>query len=204
VTILPRMATQFSMIELMNAALITQGFDDIVSEGDGSDEWRILSRNWPTIVEAELEDGAYNFAKVQEELVSRQDGAFGYDDAYLVPETALHVRRLWIETHLGDRDMSLDWVQDNQRVYVNASEGVFIEYVTVPDASFWGANFSRGVQMKLEAVLLRAKEELQEAQAMEAQAETYFQRARTVSSKARSPKEPYKASRFARARFRRG
>lgn len=198
------MATQFSMLGLMNTALITQGFDDILSENDGSDEWRLLSRNWPTIVEAELEDGLYNFARVQGELLTRQDGAFGYEDAYLVPQAALHVRRLWVENEFGDRDMSLDWVQDNQRVYVNASAGVFIEYVTVPDASFWGANFSRGVQMKLEAVLLRAKEELAEATQMEAQAETYFQRARTASSKSRSAKEPYKPSRFARARFGRG
>jgi hypothetical protein len=203
-TILPGMATDFSMLDLMNTALITQGFDDIVAENDGSDEWRLLSRNWPLIVEAELEDGAYFFTRTQVELLSRQDGKFGYDDAYLVPQAAIHVRRLWVETPSGDRDTSLDWVQDGQRVFVNAPEGVFIEYVSVADTSFWSANFASGVQKKLEAVLLRSREALGEAQAMEQQAEMSFQRARTNSSKARSATEPYKPSRFAKARFRRG
>ena len=198
------MATQFSMIEIMNAALITQGFDDIVQANDGSDEWRLLSRNWPTIVEAELEDGNYHFTRTQTELLTRSDGAFGYDDAYLVPAAAIHVRRLWTEDTSGERNTTHDWVQDSQRVYVNAPEGVFIEYTAVADEAFWSANFARGVQMKLEAVLLRSKEELREAQAMELEAEKYFQRARTNSSRSRSAAEPYKLSRFAMARFGRG
>lgn len=198
------MATQFSMIALMNAALITQGFDDISGENDGSDEWRLLSRNWPTIVEAELEKGLYYFTKTQVQLVSRQDGQFGYDDAYAVPADALHVRHLWIEDASGNRDTSLDWVQDGSRVFVNAEDGVFIEYVAVADPSFWGANFSKAVQLKLEAVLLRSREEYAAARDMDAQGESAFQDARTVSSKARKAQDPYKPSRFARARFSRG
>lgn len=185
----------------MNAALISQGFDDIVSENDGSDEFRLLSRNWNAIVEAELEDSNLHFTKTQEQIILRQAGKFGYEDSYAVPAAALHVRRIWIEDTQGNRDMTLDWVQDSARIYVNAAEGIFIEYVSVADATFWSANFSRGVQMKLEAVLLRSREEFQAAAAMEQQAETYFQRSRTNSSKARSATDPYKPSRFARARF---
>lgn len=192
------------MLEIMNTALITQGYNDIVTENDGSDEWRLLSRNWSGIVESELEDGLYSFTKEQAELLSRQPGKFGYKDAYLVPAASIHVRRLWVEDTNGERDTSLDWVQDGERVFVNNADGVFIEYVTVADPALWSANFARGVQMKLEATLLRTREELGEASNMEQAAEVYFQRARTNSSKSRSATNPFKASRFARARFNRG
>lgn len=198
------MASTFSMIDLMNAALITQGFSDAIAENDGSDEWRLLSRNWATIVEGELEDGLYAFTKDQTELLTRSDGRFGYDDAYLVPGDAIHVRRLWTEDAEGLRDTTVDWVQDGTKVYVNAPEGVFIEYVTVADASLWSANFARGVQMKLEAVLLRSREAYREAAAMDADAMGYFDRARKTSSQSRAAQPPYKMGRIALARFRRG
>lgn len=192
------------MLDIMNAALITEGYDEIVAENDGSVEWRLLSRNWAGIVEAELEDSLLNFSRRQEFLQSRQDGAFGYDDAYLLPTGALHVRRVWVEDDQGNRDLDVVWAQDGERVYVNEAEGVFIEYMEASDASFFGANFARGVQMKLQAVLLRFKEERGSADAMDQQAEISFQRARTISSKSRSATDPYRSSRFARARFSRG
>lgn len=198
------MATIFSMLDIMNAALITQGFADAVSENDGTDEWRLLSRNWATIVEGELEDGLYSFTKDQAELLTRSDGRFGYDDAYLVPAAAIHVRRLWVEDDQGNRDMTLDWVQDGTKVYVNSPDGVLIEYVTVADPSLWSANFARGVQMMLEAVLLRSREAYREAAAMEASAQAFFDRARKHSSKSRSATSPYKPGRIAVARFSRG
>ena len=195
------MSTVFHMLEIMNAALISEGFEDIVSENDGSDEWRLLSRNWPLIVEPELEDGQFAFTKRQTFLATRSDGNYGYDDAYLVPVSALHVRRVWTEEQDGTRNM-LEWTQDGERVYVNDQpDGVFIEYAEAADTSFWSANFSRGVQMKLQAVLLRFKEERAAASEMDQQAEIYFQRARTISSKSRSATEPYKKGRIARARF---
>lgn len=197
------MATEFSMLQIMNAALISEGLDEIVSENDGSDEWRLLARNWPMIVEAELEDGAYHFTKTTTFLQSRQDGGYGYDDAYLVPLEALHVRRLWIEPDTGGRYFP-DWVQDGTKVYVTEPDGVWIEYVSASAEHLWTANFARGVQLKLQAVILNFREERSAAVAMEQQAEMAFQRARTSSSKSRSPTEPYKPSRFAIARFRRG
>lgn len=200
----PGMARDFSIIQIMNAALISEGFDDIVSTNDGSVEWRLMSRNWPLIVEAELENGRYNFSRKQAELLSRQDGKFGYPDAYLVPSEAIHVRRLWTEDAQGCQDTDVDWVQDGERVFATAPSGVFIEYTISPDPSLFSANFSRGVQMMLQAVLLSVKEEKGEAQAMEAGAQTYFQNARTNSSKSRSATEPFKTSRFAAARFSRG
>lgn len=192
------MATQFSMLGIMNAALISQAFEEVLSENDGSDEYRLLSRNWPPIVEAELEAGAYHYARRQMELLTRQDGAFGYEDAYLVPDEALHVRSVWIEDDNGVRDFP-DWSQDGTRIFVNHAEGVTIEYAFAPDASFWGANFSLGVQHKLEAVLLRFREEYGAADRLEALAEEKFQVARTMSSRARAARDPYKVGKYIRA-----
>ena len=101
----------------------------------------------------------------------------------------------------GVRDTSIEWAQDGTSVYVNETGGVWIEYVEVADPSLWSANFARGVQMKLQAILLTFREDRGSATQMEAQAETYFQRARTNSSRGRSATEPYKMSRYAKARF---
>lgn len=191
------------MLQIMNAALISEGLDEIITENDGSDEWRLLSRNWPLIVEAELEDGAYHFGKTTVFLQSRQPGKFGYEDSYIVPAAALHVRSLWVEDAQGVRTMP-DWVQDGTSVYVTEPAGVWIEYVSSAEEHLWSANFARGVQLKLQAMILNFREERSAAATKEQQAEMAFQRARTSSSKSRSPTPPYKPSRFAIARFTRG
>ena len=191
------------MLDIMNAALMTEGFEEIVAGDDGSDEWRLLSRNWPLIVEAELEDGMYSFSRKEASLASRQDGLFGFADAYIVPAAALHVRRVWVEDDTGVRT-ALDWGQDSTRVFVNYDAGVIIEYLEAADPSFWTANFSRGVQARLQAILLNFREEKTAAMAMEKQAEVYFQRARTKSSKSRSATGQFTESRYRKARFGRG
>lgn len=194
------MANEFSMISIFNAALVAQGMQEIVSENDGSDEFRVLARNWPAIVEAELEDGAYFFARREAVLNNRSDGKFGYEDAFLIPAEAIHVRRVW---EPKDPRCSIDYVQDGTHIHVNHPAPLTIQYLEVTEPHLWSANFTRGVQMKLEAVILRAlKEEHAEARDMEQQAEIYFQRARTNSSKARSATKPIRRGRIAEARFR--
>jgi hypothetical protein len=190
------------MLSIMNAALLARGFEEIVNHEDGSDEWRILSRNWPAIVERELEDGRYSFSRAERTLVSRQPGAFGYTDAYLIPNDIICVRNVRAITPHGNIETS--WSQDATRVLVCHDAGVVIEGFTVPDPSFWGANFSLGVQRRLEAVLLRTIEDTRAASEADADAETAFQRARTLSSKARTPVPMYAQGKYARARFRRG
>lgn len=198
------MATTFAMLQIMNAALVAEGFDEALAENDGTVEWRLLSRNWPLIVEAELEDGNYHFARKQAELLTRVDGKFGFQDGYLVPADAMHVRRLWTENENSERDLSLDWAQDGSYVYVNEPGGVWVEYSEAADPELWSANFSRGVQLKLQAILLTFREDRGGASQMDAQAEVHFQRARTNSSRGRSAVEPYRQSRYAKARFGRG
>ena len=194
------MAQEYSMMSIFNAALVAQGLQEIVSENDGSAEFRVLARNWPAIVEAELEDGAYFFARREMELNNRVDGKFGFSDAFMIPPEAIHVRRVWDPSN---PHCDYDYVQDGIYVYLNHPEPITIQYLEVAETHLWSANFTRGVQMKLEAVILRSlKEEAQEAITMEQQAEVYFQRARTNSSKSRSATRPYRRGRIAEARFR--
>ena len=197
------MSTSFSMLQIMNAALAVQGYDEIVTDNDGSDEWRLLSRQWPFIVEAELEAGNYHFTRKQAFLDQRQDGLFGFEDAYLVPLEAMHVRRLWTEEN-GERNTDVPWGQDGTRVHVTEPEGVFVEYLIAADPDLWGANFSLGVNMKLQAILLRNKEDYAAAERMDMAAEQKFQLARTTSSRSRAATDPFQRSRLAQARFRRG
>lgn len=197
------MASQFSMLQIINAALIAQG-QYVVDTNDGSDEWDLLSRNWPLIVEAELEDGAYQFTRQQFQLNTRIAGQFGFDDGYALPLTVLHVRSLWTEGTDGIRTF-IDWTQDGAAVYVDNDTGVFIDAVIVATDDLWSANFARGVQLKLEALILRAlKEEETSAARMEMQAEVHFERARAISSKSRSATSPFMRGQIATARFRRG
>lgn len=189
------------MLQIMNAALISEGEDEILAENDGSPEWRIMARNWPLIVEAELEDSNLYFTRKQSYLVTRVDGKFGYSDGYLVPAESLHVRSVWAEDENGTRDLSISWSQDGSYVFVDDPAGVWIEYIHAPDTSFWSANFSRGVQLKLQAIILTFREDAGAAQQRAAEADMHFQRARTNSSKSRSPTEPFRKGRFARARF---
>ncbi len=197
------MATQFSMLQIINAALSEQG-QYTVTDNDGSIEWQVLARNWPLIVEAELEDGAYNFARRQLQLLNVSSGKFGFSHSYALPLDALHVRRLWTEDDAGVRSFP-DWTQDGTNVYINDPNGCFVELVEVSNPDIWSANFCRGVQMKLEAVILRSlKEEAGQAADMDARGELHFERARVKSSKSRTATQPYRSGLLHSARFRRG
>lgn len=188
------------MLDIMNAALLSRGHDEIVSVNDGSNEYRVLARNWPLIVEAELETGRYSFTRHEEALASRINGKFGFTDGFLVPANALHVRRVWIEADDGERDRP-EWTQDERAVYLDSPSGCVIEYVAASEPDVWTANFARGVQYRLEALIARAfQEEAAEGRDREEAAEIAFQQARTLSSQSRSAKPAYRKGAIARAR----
>lgn len=191
------------MLQIMNAALLTQGFDEIVAVEDGSDEFRVLARNWPMIVERELEDGKYRFTRREVVLNNRSAGAYGFADSYLLPSTTLHVRRAWEVDAQGSR-RELHWTQDGNHIHVTAEAGITVECFDTVGVELWTANFAYGVQKRLEAVLCRVKEEPGAAQQAEQEAEVAFQRARTHSAQSRSPVPAYRQSPYARARFRLG
>lgn len=213
------MATQFTKLQVINAALLAMGEVE-VAENDGSNEWRVLEAQWAPIVEAELEDSNYAFSKVQANLLTRIDGIFGYNDGFQLPPAALHVRHAWIQDSSGStgtygnlsedprgtsRKM-IEWVTDAGYIYVNKSDGVWVEYLEVPDPSVFSATFISGIKMKLQAAALRSlREEYTDADRMDARADAYLQRARTNSSKSQSARPVTRSrSRFAQARFSRG
>ncbi len=196
------MAHQYSLLDIMNAALVSVGLDEIVSDSDGTPEFRTMSRNIPGIAEAELEAGLYEFSRGQAHLLSRIPGKFGKADGYLIPGDALFVRHLWLNDS-GPRCLA-DWSSDGEAVYVDAADGCFIEYLSVPDASVWSANFSKGVQFKLEAVLHRMMSDARAADDAEMRAVDAFQTGRTVAAKSRAARPFIREGSLGRARFGRG
>jgi hypothetical protein len=189
------------MLSIINAALAAQGLDEVTSLEDGSPEFRILSRHWSLVVEAALETGRFPFARQEVFTQSRVEGKFGFADGYAFPETALHIRDVW--TTAGSRIINHIWVQDGSHVYLDEPGGVWMEYATAPDPSFWGANFSQGVQLRLQAVIARATQ-TGDARELDAQAEMAFDRANTAAAKGRSDEIRPRQSSFALARFGRG
>lgn len=192
------------MLSIINAALLAHG-QESVAENDGSEEWRVCSSQWPTIVEAELEDGNYRFSKEEVTVTAYSSGKFGYDNAYQVPATALYVRNVWAIDSAGNR-YDIAWCQDATHVHMTHNDGCVIEYVLVPDESVFTANFAAGVKSAMEAVILRSlKEEYAEAREFDDKALYFFQRARSKSSNARSKDAPYRdTGSIISARFRRG
>lgn len=181
----PRMATTFSMLSTINAALLAQG-QNPVTENDGSIEWRMLSANWPFIVESELEAGNFHFTREEATVTTYTTGKFGFTYAYAVPAGALYVRNVWEEYSDGTQ-WEVDWTQNSTSVHTDAGAGVVIEYIVVPEPTAFPANFVTGIKMVLEAHILRAlKEEYSEAERFEEKAMFYLQRARTKSSSSRS------------------
>lgn len=198
------MATQFSMLGIMNAALAQRGWDEVVSVNDGTPEFRLMQRQWPRIVEAELEDGNYEFSRQEITLVALTPGRYGFDNSFQLPADTLHVRHVWFEVS-GTRTTCDHWSMDDDGLYLTLPAGAdcVIEYIHTSDAAAWSARFATGVQYKLEAALLRGLEgEAQEAAQMDQAGEIEFQKARTKSSKSKSPDPITRQGGLARARFR--
>tara|TARA_R100001086_G_scaffold248330_1_gene185002 strand:+ start:1202 stop:1777 length:576 start_codon:yes stop_codon:yes gene_type:complete len=179
------------MLHLINAALLAQGYERVV-ENDGSEEWMILSQNWPQLVEAEIEDANYQFTMEEATTETRIAGSFGHDDAYLITADALHVRNVWVVESGGRYE--IDWVQSGDYVHVNYADGITYEYAASTEVATWSALFSKGIQCLLEAIMLRVREEYVSAREMEKTGSDYLQRARTKSSASRSKQPALKRS----------
>lgn len=186
------MSNHYSMLSVMNAALLAQGQEEILASGDGSVEWRLLFRNWPFIVEAELEKGRYQFTRQESFLESRIPGQFQFEDGYLKALDALHVRRVWTVDDQG-HPCDIDWIQNGTHIFCNASAGIWVESLISAEPHLWSATFINGIKHRLEALISRAiKEESADGQRMDDRADTCFEDAMTLSSKGRSATTPFK------------
>lgn len=179
----------FSKIQLFNAALTATRCNTITSN-DGSKEWLLLESNYPTIVDAALERGKLYFGRERVDLTSRVPGKFGYDDGYVLPADVLMVRHVWIDDIITE-----DWTADDDTVYVNAISGVECEYIKKPVEQTFSRQFDLALIFKLQAVILRWKEQYSEADAMDQRGDFELLRARTVSSGQRGKTRPLREGR---------
>ena len=193
------MPSSFTTLSIMNTALTQCGYDEILSMEDGTAEFTLMQRAWPGIVEAELEQGRYSFSRAEVQLLSRVPGKFGFEDGYLVPNEALHVRRVWTDEETDPTQVA--WVQDQSAVYVNAPSGIMAEIIVAPETSVFTAQFCQGVMHSLRAALLRAVAEYPAAREAESMAEIKFDSARTIASKSRQSTQAFRLGTIAEARF---
>lgn len=192
-----------SKTTLFNAALLRTGNNSVTS-GSGDFIWQALEANYDEIVRSAFEDTEYPFGKARITLTGRSVGRFGYDDAYAMTSSVIHV----VEVYFAERsasDLQEPWEIDAEtnELMVNARGQVIeIEHLKVGLEHTWSATFARGIQLRLEAVIKDVLEETEEAQAKESEADFLLLKGGVKASKNRSGQNVWKrgASRLARAR----
>ena len=189
-----------SKITVFNAALLRTGNNTVV-EGDGSFIWQALEANYDEIVREAFEDQEFPFGKARIELTSRSDGDFGYDDAFVMPSDAIHVSDVFLgEYRASDLQESWEVKSETNELLINASARVVeIEFIKVGLENTWSAKFTRGIQRRLEAVIKDVIEEVEEASALDAEADFAFLKAGVKASKNRSRERVRKGGRLVRA-----
>lgn len=196
------MATR-SKDTLFNAALLRCGREDTTTGGSGP-LWRAMDANYDEIVRAAFEegDGTLPFGKSRETLTSRSPGSYGYDDAYTLPNEALHVIEIFVDDYAAS-DIRMPWEVAGNKVHLDADGRVVeAEFVVSGQEASWSSNFALGVQRRLEAVIQTFLEEPEEAEIRERQADTYFMKAGIKGAKNRSGNRAWKhgGGRLIRAR----
>lgn len=187
-----------SKMDIVNAALVETGNGARQVENDGSCENLISNLNWCGIVEAELEDHHYSFARDCMFLTEKADPKFGFPSAYRLPDEVIIVREVF-DPATGCCPPKCptisydDWEEADCILYVNDCrkpkqscdpDGIWIDFTRVPPVDRWGKNFKLGVKYRLAAIFARGiNEEEGVAAGYDAQADLYFRRARQRSSR---------------------
>ena len=165
-----------------------------------------MEANYDEIVRAAFEDGDgnYPFGRVRETLTSRSAGTSGYDDAYTIPNEAVHIIEVYFD-ECSAADLLEPWEVDgvNNSILLNSSNRTIeISYVKSGLESTWSASFTKGIQRRLEAVIKDFLEETEEASMKEQEGDFAFLKASVKSSKNRSQRRFVKlgSGRLSRAR----
>jgi len=192
---------QRSKISIYNMALLRTG-NDKVTEGDGSPLWQALEANYDEIVRAAFEGQEFPFGKARETLTSRSDGTFGYDDAYTLPDAAIHVTEVWFDEKYSATTLMEPWELDveNKKILLNA-EGrtIEIEYLKAGMEFSWSSKFTASIVKSCEAVIKAALEEIEESIERENAAEFALMQAGTKASRNRSATPVRRGGRLIRA-----
>lgn len=185
---------------LFDAALLTTGNSTSVL-GSGSAIWQALEANYDEIVRAAFEVQEYPFGKARTTLTGRSAGRFGYDDAFQMPSDVIHVTDVFLDTYTVDHGIR-KWEIDasTNELLINADERVVeIEYLKTGLEHTWSANFARGIQKHLEAVIKMVEEEDNEAVARENSGDAIFLKAGIKASGNRSKRRVFRGGRLVRA-----
>lgn len=167
---------------------------------------QVIDANYDEIVRAAFEDGDgnYPFGRRRETLTSRSEGRLGYDDAYKVPDGALQIVEVYFNK-CAAADILEPWDFDGETGSVVLNAGgrtIEIEMVFAGLEHHWSANFAKGIQRRLEAVIKDFLEELEESMVKDQEADALFMKAGIKASKNRSQRRMFKpgGGRLVRAR----
>lgn len=188
---------------IFNAALVRTGNS---KDQTSSPLWEAMDTNYDEIVRVALEDGdgVYPFGRSRETLTSRSDGTLGYDDAFKMPNSVIHVIEVYLNKCAAS-DMLVDWEIDgeNHTLEISAkNKTVEIEFIKRGLEYTWSGIFAKGIQRRLEAVIKDVEEEVEESAAKDQDADFHFLKGSIKGSKNRSQKPVYKrhGGRLVRAR----
>lgn len=191
-----------SKTTLFNAALLRCGR----SPQEGSDLLlAALEANYDDIVRASFEsgDGAFSFGRAREAMTSRAVGHSGFTDAYVVPDSAIHIIEVYLDGYACS-DLQEPWTYsgEDRSVLVNAgTREVQVSYVKAGMEGTWSAAFALAVQRRLEAVIKDVLEETEESSMKESEADAALLIASVKGSKDRSQNRVWKPGRLIRRRF---
>ena len=182
-----------SKTTLFNAALLRTGNSSTV-EGDGSFVWQALEANYDEIVRDAFEGGDFPFGKARVTLTSRSAGRYGYDDAYTMPNSVIHVVEVYLDEYKAS-DLLEAWEIDGEtnELMVNANGRVVeIKHMKVGLEHTWSAAFAKGILMKLRAVVKDVIEETDEAMNLDSEGDFQLLKGGVKASKNRSERRVWK------------
>lgn len=197
--------TQRSKLTLFNAALTRTG-NDPTSDGEGSAAWQALEANYPDIVRSAFEGERFPFGMTRVVLTSRAAGRFGYDDAFSFSSDIWHVHEVFLDG-VRAADLCEAWELDTNtnELMINAGQKkVEIEGVKAGLEYTWTGRFATGIQRKLEAVIRDVLEEVEEANAKDAEGDFQLMRAGVKASNNRSQRKFRRGGRLTEAHGIRG
>lgn len=189
---------------IFNAALFRCG----LRPTDQTGVYEAMEANYDEIVRSAFEDATVSlpFGRARTTLTSRSAGDFGFDDSYVLPNDVLHVSEVFFSEYSAS-DLLEPWEVDQSvpSLLVNA-EGrtIEIEYIRSGQEDKWSANFARGVQRQLEAVIKSVVEEPEEEAMRSQEADMFLMKAGLNGSKNRNNRRIFKrgGGRILRARSR--
>lgn len=187
---------------LFNAALTRHGHAK-TTEAEGGPLWTAMDTNYADIVLRHFEAQEYPFGKDRYVLTSRQEGDFGYEDKFVMPNGVMHVLQVYlddIKAETWGQAWEVD-ASDNALLIDANKRTVAVEVIVKGQEDKWSAWFATAVQRDLEAVIKSVLEETSEANALASEAEYTSMKAGVKASKNRSERRVRRGGRLIQAHF---